>query len=364
MNGLGSRHNVLKVTLSICWVLTAVIGFNGFFKNHDLLTIGVAGFKLTASVVVLSAFIMFAAAIAAVFVQRGYNKLLFFLSVAAYLLLCLGDVHRLAPYILVFYTLFALFIFLKTNESLFYQCLLFILSGLYIFSGLHKYNLNFVKTVAPLFYIHALPINYSVTIGYGMATVEVVLGILLFFKPTRTISSCLLIFMHMLILWKLSPWQYGYNYIIVPWNILMILSNLFLMTHVHKARTVVNVGHPCMIAVLLLFWLLPGLSQFNKIPENLSFKLYSGNTQNGYVSFREKISAFKSIDLQPNERTMLISLQQLSMQKRGIAFNPEKKYFKIVFERFRESYPSTNKLHFEKLDAILKTPLGSHSINK
>lgn len=354
MSSAMNHVTLLKYALCACWVATGIIGYHGFFKNHDLLTVPLTAMQLPSGFVFTGAMLMFCTAVIAPFVRSNSSALLFTLAVCSYVLLCVGDMHRLTPYMIVFFNLFALFIFFKNDQALFYGGLVFALSGLYIFSGIHKMNTGFVTQVAPLFYMHSSPLPYNPIIGYTMAGLEMLLGFLLIVKPSRKAAGSALIIMHLIIMFKLSPWRYGFNYIVLPWNVLMICSLLYLLIKSPVSPGHFKIKHACFASIFLFFWALPAASLFTHIPENLSFKLYSGKSLPGYLSFSNKIDDYKSLDLHPDGDFMLLSLQQVSMQERGIAFNAALSNYKKVVARFRKRYPSTHKLHIEKLETILK----------
>ncbi|WP_438962480.1 MauE/DoxX family redox-associated membrane protein [Nonlabens sp.] len=348
-------HNaILKYTLICCWILTAIIGYHGFFKNHELLTIPLLNLELPWLLTLVTAVIMFTTAILAVFSPPATGTYLYVISLLSYLIICIGDIHRVTPYMIVFYGIFTCFTFLKNDRHIFYTALIFILSGVYLFSGLHKFNTGFIEDIAPLFYFNSLPVSYNPTIGYAMAACETLLGLLLLFKSTRKIAATLLITMHLIIIWKLSPLKYGWNYIVIPWNLIMMVSHLYILKQSSTSRFKIGSRSAVFIGLAICFWAVPAMSQFLPIPENVSQKLYSGKSIAGYISFFKKEEHFKDMDLNKDPETTLISLQQLSMEQRGIGFNPELKYYEAVYIRFCENYSSTNQLHFEMPHEIIK----------
>lgn len=350
-----NHHTSFKYIHIACWICTAAIGYNGFFANHHLLTIPLVNALSNGHLVFIGASVTFISVCLGLLSKPTTGKFLYALSLVAYMLLCLGDIHRLAPYMIVFYGLFACFIFLQYDRHIFYAAIIFLISGLYIFSGFHKINSHFIADIAPKFYFHALPIPYNASIGYSMAITEVLLGILLLFKATRRVAASILICMHLIIMWKLSPWKYGFNYIILPWNIAMISCLGYVIKQSQVVRFKIGSGRRVFTMLALFFWAIPLTSQFLAIPENISMKLYSGKTITGYLTFTEKIPEFTAIDITPDSKHMLISLQRLSMEERGVAFNPEAVYYERVFSRFRESYPSTHKLYLNPSPDIIKT---------
>ncbi|MGJ8683492.1 MAG: hypothetical protein ACSHWW_02640 [Nonlabens sp.] len=342
-----NHNNFLKYALIICWLITAVVGYHGFFEDHELLTVSLFNIKIPESFIFLSAIVMFLSPIIAVLTKPVTGKYLFALGVITYGIICIGDVHRITPYMIAYFSLFACFTFLKQDRHIFYTALLFTISGIYIFSGLHKFNTTFITDVAPRFYFHSLPISYDIRMGFFMAAIEVLLGILLFFKKTRKPITVILIVMHLVIMWKLSPWKHGWNYIVIPWNLIMMSSLFYIFQQSNKLRFKIGSGRSVFIGLAMVIWIIPGYSQFFYVPENISMKLYSGKTIPGYISFTEKVPQFESMDAQPKKTYMVIFLMQLSLEERGIGFNPEVVYYEKVFSRFREKYSSTNQLHLE-----------------
>jgi len=349
------NHNaVFKYILIVCWILTGIIGYYGFFKNHELLTVPLLDFVLPSSIVFLSALVMFSSVIIAVFTKPVTGKYLYILSILTYFIICIGDIHRITPYMIVFFGFFGCFTFLKNDRHIFFTAIIFMISGIYIFSGLHKFNTGFITTIAPRFYFNSLPIPYNNNIGYTMLFSEIALGVLLLFKSTRKIASILLILMHSIIIWKFSPWKLGWNYIVIPWNVIMIFTHIYIIKQANTTRFKIGSGRNFFISLAVFFWIIPCSSQFIYVPENISQKLYSGKSIAGYISFTKKEIDFQSIDVIPEKEYMLIYLQKLSMEQRGIAFNPEISFYEAVYSRFRERYSSTNELHLEELKEIKK----------
>lgn len=349
------KHNtLLRYILIICWLLTAVIGYDAFFKNHELLTVPIFNLAMPASIVFLSAIGMFTTAVFALILKPVAGKYLFALSVILYVIICIADAHRITPYMIMFLSLFSFFTFFREDNRLLYTALIFLCSGIYIFSGLHKFNINFATNIGPIFYFHSLPFPYNLQIGYAMAGTEVLLGILLLFRPTRKVASRLLIVMHLLIIWKLSPWKYGWNYIVMPWNMIMIFINVYVLRQFSLLRFKISSGRLVFIGLALFFWIIPGLSFLIYIPENISQKLYSGTTTSGYISFTKKEKNFKSLDLIKDKEEMLISLKRLSMKERGIAFNTETYIYEAVYAQFCQNYQSADQLHLGSFKEIKK----------
>lgn len=346
MNFHFSNRYVLNASLIICWLATAFIGFNGFFKSHDLLTVSLFEFQIPNVLTSLIAGFAFLLPVIALFINVRIAKWLLFISVFLYVILVLFDLHRLTPYMIVYLGIFSALILLKYDSSILYTALLIITSGIYIFSGLHKLNIGFVKDIAPRFWLYSLPFNYTNVIGYGFAIIEIVTGLILLLPLTRKLACIPLLLLHTVIIWKLGPWKLDWNSIVLPWNFLMIATLIYLFRKSALSTFRIGSAQTVMIILGVFFWLLPGLSQVIWIPESLSMMLYSGKSKNGYLVINEKIDLLRSYDRTPEKEKMIISLQQYSMKERGIAINPELKIYNQILENIKSKIPETDRIYY------------------
>jgi len=297
-----------------------MIGFNGFFKSHDLLTVSLFDYQIPDALTFLLAVMMFLSPVTGLFINVRIAKWLLLSSAFLYVVLIVFDLHRLTPYMIAYLGVFAALILLKYDSSILYTALLIIASGIYIFSGLHKLNIGFVKDIAPQFWFYSLPFNYTDVIGYGFAIIEIVAGLLLLLPLTRKLACIPLLLLHTVIIWKLGPWKLDWNTIVMPWNFLMIVTLIYLFRKSALSTFRIGSAQTIMVVLGVFFWLLPGLSQIIWIPENLSMMLYSGKSKSGYLVINEPIDRLSSYDHIPEKEKMLISLQRLSMEERGIAY--------------------------------------------
>ncbi len=337
---------MLNATLIICWLATAFIGFNGFFKSHDLLTVSLFDYQIPDTLTFLLALMMFALSVTGLFINVRIAKWLLVISVLLYLALIVFDLHRLTPYMIVYLGVFAALILLKYDSSILYTALLIIASGVYIFSGWHKLNIDFVIDIAPRFWLYSLPFNYTNAIGYGFAIIEIGSGLLLLLPLTRKLACIPLLLMHILIIWKLGPLKLDWNSIVLPWNFLMILILIYLFRKSELSTFRIGSAQPMIIVLGVFFWLLPALSQIIWIPENLSMMLYSGKSKNGYLVVNNHLDRLSPYDEIPEKEKMLISLQRLSMEERGIAIHPELKIYDKILENFKSQIPQTDRIYY------------------
>lgn len=345
---------ILQYGLTATWIATAIIGFSGFFLSHDLLTVSLFEVAVPDSIHIAVASIAFGLPVIAVFTSIRKASWLFTIALLAYVVLIVLDLNRLAPYMIMYYALFSTIIFLRYDTSILFTSVLFICAGIYVCSGLHKINPAFVASIAPKLWIHLLPIKYNVSIGYGMAIGEFLLGLGLLFKRTRKWSIVLLIASHLLILWKLGPFNYNWNAIIWPWNIFMIVCLIsiwklsgFCKIKVGSARVFIGTS-------VLFFWVLPLLSIVTVIPENVSFKLYSGVNKNAWITLPDDASTY-NLD---NYKKPL-SLTTYAIKERQLAPNPELLVFKRILDNFKSKVAAGSTMQFKlpkkSLDNLTQT---------
>lgn len=342
----------LNATLILCWLTTAFIGFNGFFKSHDLLTVSIFDVQIPDVVTCILAAITFSLPVLSLFINVRIAKWLFIFSIVTYLILILFDLHRLTPYMIVYLGIFSALIFLKYDSSILFTALLIIASGIYIFSGLHKLNAGFVTDIAPRLWFHSLPFSYNSTIGYSFAILEIVTGLFLLIPLARKFACIIIITMHLIIIWKLGPWKLDWNYIVIPWNLMMIVTLIFLFRKSAFSKFKIGSAKTLMVSLGLFFWLLPGLSQVIWIPENLSMMLYSGKSKSGYLVLDEKVERFTSYDRIPEKEKMLISLQRYSMEERGIAIHPEIEIYDSILENIKALIPQSDSIYYSNPNDI------------
>ena len=82
--------------------------------------------------------------------------------------------------------------------------------------------------------------------------------------------------------------------------------------------------------------------------------LYSGKSKSGYLIIDEKVDRFKSYDRTPDNDKMLISLQQYSMEERGIALHPELEIYDKILENIKSNIPATDSIYYSNPKKLLE----------
>ncbi len=207
-------------------------------------------------------------------------------------LLVFGNIHRLQIWF-YFYGLI-LFLFLwkrKISNKILLTIVQGMVVGVYLWSGFHKFNINFVEDIFP-WLIEPLGWTSSSGLAYVAAGVEVLLGLGLLFRPTRNFFVFGSFIFHLIILGLLGPLGHNWNVVVWPWNVVMpiLLFFLFYKTEEIKLEKITDFFRlfPMGIFVLFLVWILPAFNYTGITPEQISFKMYSGSQPEVVLYFGEK----------------------------------------------------------------------------
>lgn len=207
--------------------------------------------------------------------------------------LCFDDQNRLQPWFFNYILLLVVFLFYKqrvdepNNYTTVFISMQILIALVYIFSGLQKFNSHFITDtytwfISPLSNIlNQRQMGMVMLFGKFVPYAEVIIGLGLLIKPTRYIILPAVILMHVFILLMLGPTGKSYNYVVWPWNIVMIILNLLLFASVKQERffdIAFLFKGLCFYIVITLMFIFPLFSFQNKYDSYLSSSLYSGNT--------------------------------------------------------------------------------------
>ncbi len=276
--GLGFQ---MLLSLSLWWTANGILPYLPLFFTE--------GQWLEQSSLVLFPVFLILAILNLIFSKN--RPVLILLLVTGVLLVC-GNIHRLQVWF-YFYGLI-LFLFLwknKVSNELLLTILQGLVVGVYLWSGFHKFNINFVEDIFP-WLLEPLGWTSSPSLAYGAAGVEVLLGLGLLFQPTRNFFVVGTIGFHLIILGLLGPLGHNWNIVVWPWNIVMPILVFFLFYKTEEIKleriTALFRVFPTGIFVLGLVWILPAFNYIGFTPEQISFKMYSGAQPEVVLYFGEK----------------------------------------------------------------------------
>lgn len=268
------------------------------------------------------------------------------------LYLCFEDQNRLQPWFFNYLFILCILQFYKqrvdepNNFISVFMCLQVLVALIYIFSGLQKFNAFFATDTFPWMIdplknvLNAKQVALLSKSGKLIPWIELFTGIGLLVKPLRFIALPLVIIMHVFILMMLGPMGRSFNYVIWPWNIVMILLCLLLYSNVKQERFFdisFLFKHVSFYLVMLVMLVLPVFSFSNKYDSYLSSSLYSGNTHGCKLILSDK--AYRKLPLYirayvvKNSDYNLLYIKQWAMAELNTPCVPEYRIFEKVQER-------------------------------
>jgi hypothetical protein len=287
-----------------------------------------------------------------------------------YLVLCIliflftQDQMRWQPWVYIYLLMLFCFAFgNKNSPSEFFNSLQIIFVGIYIWSGLHKLNPNFIEgtfsaILVKLFHIKVqATINFLLPLGYSIPLIEIFIGVALYTRRLRNWGVLVAIVTHVFILIYLSPLGINYNYIVYPWNLAMIVFvpslfyNVSCSINFWECKTVKAQILPW--TVIIFVWLAPILNTIGYWDSYLSFALYSDKLTSYYIAVEQgelgKIDKRLSkyfVNVKGLSGGQIIDMNKWSLAELNVPFNPEKRIFKKVAKSFCKLQINNERLVF------------------
>lgn len=217
------------------------------------------------------------------------NRFLLIALFLSELLSCSLDTVRWQPweYTYLCFLLILIINFYKPKNILLLSHIFLV--SIYLFSGLHKMNRDFLSVVwLNLVLTDCLGLSVDFIVKYKLfyagliiPFTEVILAILLFISKSRKKISYVLILMHFVILIFIGPFGLKYNSVVWPWNLAIIF--ILIITYakpIEKLDKTFLVHH---FYWLILWFVMPVFSLFGMWYQYFSFNLYSGKGEQMYI---------------------------------------------------------------------------------
>lgn len=218
-----------------------------------------------------------------------------------------------------------------------------VMAATYIWSGIQKVNFTFATDIYPWILEPVLPLlpegwrGWVAEHGWNAAYLECGLGVCLLVWPLRIVAVPLLVGMHGLILYCLSPRGHDWNTIVWPWNAAMMALNvaLFVRTRDVKLRHIVwPRGFLFGRVVLVLFGVMPLFSFFGWWDSYLSAALYSGNTLKARIEVGDAVA--KKLPAEVRENHLYgsrVSLSNWSIEELNVPPYPARRVYRAIARR-------------------------------
>jgi hypothetical protein len=306
------------------------------------------------------------------------NQYIFISFLLLLVFLILQDINRLQTWTYI-YVLLLLPLLIYKDEIKAVDVVQLILIGVYLWSGLNKFNQNFIdetgqKIFTEIFRLNVQDAKKIELVAYIIPITQVVLSIGLIFKSTRRFSVMATIVMHLIICCVFLPLVHSDNMEIIPWNISMIFL-VFFSFYKYEDDLFKNLkmGFTKLIFCLVVF-ILPLGYYANIWPHNLSFHLYSSRNRLFYVAIShqywplvEKECHDYLVEL-PDGATggVIIDMNRWSMKELHVATFPEIYAYKGSSYFFCDRGIPANHIQFmsfgHRLDpaSLIKWSCGDH----
>ncbi|NML55803.1 hypothetical protein [Chryseobacterium cheonjiense] len=272
---------------------------------------------------------------------------------------CLLDTVRWQPweYMYLCFLLMVIINFYKP-ENIVLLSHLFLVS-IYLFSGLHKINRDFLSVVwLNMFLIDFLGLSMEFILKYKLffmglliPVIEISLALLLLLSNYKKTISYLLITMHISILIFIGPFGLQYNSVVWPWNLAIIFIILVIYSKPieFSYRTVTHNFY-----WLVLWFLMPVLSFFDGWYQYFSFNLYSGKGDQMYICFSDTEKEFQPyFEHSANHvcgTASVVNLQNWALQEIKSAPIPETEIYNKIAVYLKQKYGN------DKVKVILYNP--------
>jgi hypothetical protein len=181
----------------------------------------------------------------------------------------------------------------RTQDATLVGVLRVMLGGCYLWSGIHKVNLQyftevFPQLIQPVDAVVRLSDMQMLAIAAAGPALEIVIGAALICICKIKLIPVLCTALHLFLLFLLGPLGLNYNSVVWPWNIAMCFF-VVMVCYAHEQH--LSIGQlwrnksyiPKLI--ITIFLILPGLRWFKKWDTYPSFALYAGFVTEGYLEF-------------------------------------------------------------------------------
>jgi len=294
------------------------------------------------------------------------------------LILLIADQNRWHPWVYIYFLLLILLCFplqscfppqsIEKQLNLF-SCLQLIIIGVYIWSGIHKLNPNFINItfyniLTNLFWFKSPELLRVIKpFGYFIPVVEIGIGLALYFPQFRNIGVYTAIITHLFILIYLSPLGINSNSAVYPWNVAMICLAFLLFYKVKDKIQIAGqgIGQLYGIAIILLIYMLPILNFFGYWDHYLSFSLYSDKTKAYYIAIGEKELlkidkrlATYFLPIKGLQGGQIIDVNKWCLGELNVPFYPESRVFKQVAKTFCTLGIQEDQLYFLEFELPLE----------
>lgn len=355
-DNLHKRQLILIKVNCLLWLITKLISYNAWIKERTLPTVSFVKFLDTVPAWTHLLFYSLSLLLLLGCFVKTSRRLMIVLFISELSSVIL-DAIRLQPWEYLYLTILLMAIICYYRPNVFFRVLMFLLVSTYIYSGLQKFSGAFLATIWDYFILkNTFGINkpnvskllhYS---GLLISICEFGLGFLLLFLRTRKFAAICLIAMHLMILVVLGVVLKGYNYSVLPWNIVMIF---YLFNYLKNTETYSEtIPVPISILICVLWFILPFTNLFGFWAHYLSSGMYTGKTPVVYICLPanegKKIDKIYNYGLM-NPRCangVSVSIYNWTNNETGLVPFPQLWYYERLLLNIKHEYNDETKMFY------------------
>ncbi len=267
------------------------------------------------------------------------------ISLSLLTLLILPDYTRLQPWIFHYLSIFFLLTFLyKTSGEMTAKVLnatRILLAGIYLWSGIQKFNTYFFTNTFPWFTEHywfgEQGYYLAVIIAFFVPLLEAFIGLGLLTKRFRKPALALSVLMFMVVIGSLTV-GHNWNPVVWPWNfILLAMAFTLFLNQEDTFRDMIQKAKKNLLAILttLIFILLPAGNWFGFTDHYLSWSLYSGHVPRAEIRLTKDLA--KDLNLETSD-TNLYDFAKLTTANLNLVPYPEVRVFEKIYQELCVRY--------------------------
>ena len=216
-----------------------------------------------------------------------YKSLAIVIMVSCLLVTILEDITRFQPWVYMQGALLILLSFNKKGrENAILSGALLIVALIYMWSGIQKLNLGFLRDTFP-WLLSTFEFNFQIepdqpltSFNYLFALVpllEFSIGLFLLIPKTRKIGIIIGLLMHLFIMLSLGPTGHNWNLIVLPWNLCLMLFLIQFYSQKEPIKITEGIkSFKLNYIILILFGIMPALNFIGYWDNTLSGSMYSG----------------------------------------------------------------------------------------
>jgi hypothetical protein len=274
--------------------------------------------------------------------SKGSGGLFFFM---AYVGFCILDQTRIQPFFFEISILILFYYLFRNDFSNFKIAFLILMSGTYIWSGLHKINPTFFE-----FWLGGLnkripiiPLSLRQVITFFIPFLEMSFGVALLFNKTRKLGIYLLAVMHSMVVITLLIGKI--SFMVVPLNVVNVLLLFMLCYNLNWNVLSLKLSSLKLKFITIYALLLPSLNLIGFYDHLLSFSYFSGKPNYCNLVFSNKsdldhLSQEIAATVRTYEGMYYINVNEWSVKYVNVMCYPEKRvymYLKNYIETFTGS---------------------------